>query len=80
MKAEIENLICGNTIEETIRMLGRWLSKVKKRAKIRNRYNQVPHLTQDTVGFCLFDFILNILSTIFQLNRGGSSLVEPVLS
>ena len=30
-----------------------WLdyrNKVRKRAKIRNRYNQVPHLTQDTNG------------------------------
>ena len=26
------------------------LSKVSKGAKIRNRYNQVPHLTQDTDG------------------------------
>ena len=24
------------------------LNKVRKRAKIRNRYNQVPHLTKDT--------------------------------
>ena len=24
------------------------LNKVRKRAKIRNQYNQVPHLTQDT--------------------------------
>ena len=24
--------------------------KVRKRAKIRNRYNMVPHLTQDTNG------------------------------
>ena len=24
--------------------------KVSKGAKIRNRYNQVPHLTQDTKG------------------------------
>ena len=24
--------------------------KVRKRAKIRNRYNQVPHLTKDTIG------------------------------
>ena len=23
--------------------------KVRKNAKIRNRYNQVPHLTQDTI-------------------------------
>ena len=28
----------------------RILSKVSKGAKIRNRYNQVPHLTQDTNG------------------------------
>ena len=26
------------------------ISKVSKCAKIRNRYNQVPHLTQDTNG------------------------------
>ena len=26
------------------------LSKVSKGAKIRNQYNQVPHLTQDTNG------------------------------
>ena len=27
-----------------------WFVKVSKVAKIRNRYNQVPHLTQDTNG------------------------------
>ena len=26
------------------------VTKVSKGAKIRNRYNQVPHLTQDTNG------------------------------
>ena len=31
-------------------------------------------------NMCLFDFILYIPSTIFQLNRDGSSWVEPVLS
>ena len=29
---------------------------------------------------CLFDLILYVQSTIFQLNRDGSSWVEPVLS
>ena len=29
---------------------------------------------------CLFDLILYVPSTIFQLNRDRSSLVEPVLS
>ena len=29
---------------------GSKLSKVSKGTKIRNRYNQVPHLTQDTNG------------------------------
>ena len=33
-----------------------------------------------TPCFCLFDFILNVPSTIFQLNRDGSSWVEPVIS
>ena len=31
-------------------------------------------------GFCLFDLILYVPSTIFQLNRDRSSWVEPVLS
>ena len=30
--------------------------------------------------FCLFDLILYVPSTVFQLNRDGSSWVEPVLS
>ena len=30
--------------------------------------------------FCLFDLVLYVLSTIFQLYRDGSSWVEPVLS
>ena len=29
---------------------GLYLVNVRKGAKIRNRYNQVPHLTQDTNG------------------------------
>ena len=32
------------------------------------------------VCFCLFDLILYVPSTIFQLNREGSSWVEPVVS
>ena len=32
------------------------------------------------IQLCLFDLILYIPSTIFQLNRDGSSWVEPVLS
>ena len=31
-------------------------------------------------NFVLFDLILYVPSTIFQLNRDGSSWVEPVLS
>ena len=31
-------------------------------------------------SFCLFDLILYVPSTIFQLNRDRSSWVEPVLS
>ena len=30
--------------------------------------------------FVLFDLILYVQSTIFQLNRDGSSWIEPVLS
>ena len=36
--------ICG------INYTGKYTKKVSNGAKIRNRYNQVPHLTQDTIG------------------------------
>ena len=37
-------------------------------------------LVSDCNTFCLFDLILYVPSTIFQLTRDGSSWVEPVLS
>ena len=40
--------ICGSTIPKAY--LFAFAIKVSKGAKIRNRYNQVPHLTQDTNG------------------------------
>ena len=36
--------------------------------------------SMESVLFVLFDLILYVPSTIFQLNRDGSFLVEPVLS
>ena len=36
--------------------------------------------TVEEHGICLFDLILYVPSTIFQLNRDGSSWVETVLS
>ena len=38
------------------------------------------YLEAATVFVSLFDLILDIPSTIFQLNSDGSSWVEPVLS
>ena len=38
------------TNNHKITMTLTWIVKVSKGAKIRNRYNQVPHLTQDTNG------------------------------
>ena len=35
---------------------------------------------ENSTFVCLFDLILYVPSTIFQLNREGSSWVEPVLS
>ena len=40
----------GASATETARKLNFAHSKVSKGAKIRNRYNQEPHLTQDTNG------------------------------
>ena len=40
----------------------------------------LQHLSSNWVGFVLFDLILYVTSTIFQLNRDVSSWVEQVLS
>ena len=44
--------VCTICLGPTKRMLGLYglNAQSKKRAKIRNRYNQAPHLTQDTNG------------------------------
>ena len=42
--------------------------------------NQLYVLPNVCLFVCLFDLILYLPSTIFQLNRDGSSWVEPVLS
>ena len=44
-----------------------------------NRYSSTMTLLKQNKRF-LFDLILNVPSTIFQLIRAGSSWVEPVLS
>ena len=43
-----------------------------------NTEKHIPHAWIQFV--CLFDLILYVPSTIFQLNRDGSSWVKPVLS
>ena len=45
--------------------------KVSKGAKIRNRYNQVPHLTQDTNGK-----VSRIYPSELQLNKANTSDTE----
>ena len=46
---------------------------------MQNLYN-LASVCNRACWFCLFDLILYVPSTIFQLNRDGSSWVEPVLS
>ena len=46
-------------------------------------YNHNTHTEKNRPSclfVCLFDWIYYVPSTIFQLNRDGSSCVEPVLS
>ena len=45
-----QNGIEGKLLERLNSYLSQKKQKVSKGAKIRNRYNQVPHLTQDTNG------------------------------
>ena len=40
----------------------------------------LQHSSYKQFLFCLFDLILYVQSTVFHLNRDGSSWVEPVLS
>ena len=42
--------------------------------------SEKPNTLIGMFDFCLFVLILYVPSTIFQLNRDGSSCVEPVLS
>ena len=55
-KELINTLLSTRTMEERLNMVDAYsirynkVIKVSKGAKIRNRYNQVPHLTQDTNG------------------------------
>ena len=44
----------------------------------QNNYSQRGNIGSGFV--CLFDLILYVPSAIFQLNRNGSSCVEPLLS
>ena len=43
--------------------------------KIRHKSSAITLVT-----FCLFDLILYVPSTIFKLNRDGTSWVKPILS
>ena len=53
---------------------------------VRNKYGATHELAievriaENLVFVCLIDLIIYVPSTIFQLNRDGSSWVEPVLS
>ena len=49
------------------------------------RYTFIQHMCtmhngHNDTTVAMFDLILNVPSTIFQLNRDGSSWVEPLLS
>ena len=52
-------------------------TKVRKRAKIRNRFNQVPHMTQDTNGK-VTNSQLNITNESQKVNpfQGGDHKVS----
>ena len=62
--------------------IGVWI-RLGPLATIHEKSCPLGHLSYcgtSLAAFCLFDLILYVPSTIFQLNRDGSSWVEPVLS
>ena len=56
------------------------ISKGCKCDKMLSKLIQIYSLAQIRPNICLFDLILYVPSTIFQLCRAKSSWVEPVLS
>ena len=59
------------------------LLKCPKDPFLRSALIYIFHVIMSNIsngGLVLFDLILYVQSTIFQLNRDGSSWVEPVLS
>ena len=56
-----------------------FLITVKRHAMVLSFFKKLT-LSQNMPYYCFFDLILYVPSTIFQLNRGGYSWVEPVLS
>ena len=54
--------------------------KRQKTIKERNLSEDKKKHKRQNIKDDLFDLILYVASTIFQLNRDGSSWVEPVLS
>ena len=72
--------ICVNTLYLIIQCLNYWilLYAVTFCLSMKKIALTFKHLFPPFV--CLFDLILYVPSTIFQLNRDGSSWVEPVLS
>ena len=53
-------------------------SKVSKCAKIRNRYNQVPHLTQDTNAKHLVEYLKQLLHE--ENKKSGNAMQQPMHS
>ena len=56
------------------------ISKLKMLTFYFNILIEIKFLTTEQYIVCLFDLILYVPSTIFQLYRDGSSWDEPVLS
>ena len=74
-KCYIEHcVICVWVLKAFQCMLQVFFKHVSPLAMVMQTCNILLHM------FVLFDLILNITLTIFQLYRDGSSLVEPVLS
>ena len=63
---------------------GSVFASIKKLSEVHqsicSRQKKNSHFHDKNSFVCLFDVILYIPLTIFQLNRDGSYLVEPVLS
>ena len=71
---------CFSNFLHNLKLLHKTQKKLSKSFRAGHSCETAQKDMNDSWFVCLFDLILYVPSTIFQLNKDGTSWVEPVLS